>query len=156
MTPPQGVRRTFSGRRYRLGRRFDPIDVGAEGEEARLAFQLLIGVDYEDLDELVEVDRRWLQAKKAARHLGVEPPVRTDAATRTFFRQVSGSILRASAARRTADVMRSTRDRSRPPVAPVRGGPARSRTAAAGQPDGGPTEPSRCGGSPALLADQMP
>jgi hypothetical protein len=77
--------KTMSGRRYRLGRRFDPLDVGAEGEEARLAFHLLIGVDYEDLDELVEVDRRWLQAMKAARHLGVEPPIRTDAATRAFF-----------------------------------------------------------------------
>jgi hypothetical protein len=77
--------KTLSGRRYLLGRRFDPIDVGAEGEEARLAFQLLIGVGYEDMDELVEVDRRWLQAMKAARHLGVEPPIRTDAATRAFF-----------------------------------------------------------------------
>jgi len=79
-----GRAQTFSGRRYRLGRAFDPIDVGAEGEEARLAFQLLIGVVYEDLDELVEVDRRWLQAMKAARHLGVQPPIRTDAATRAF------------------------------------------------------------------------
>ena len=77
--------RTLSGRRYRLGRRFSAIDVGAEGEEARTAFQLLIGVEFENLDELVEVDRRWLQARKAARHLGVEPPIRTDAATRTFF-----------------------------------------------------------------------
>ena len=81
-----GRARTLSGRRYRLGRRFDPLDVGSEGEEARLAFGLLIGVDYEDLDELVEVDRRWLQARKAARHLGVEPPSRTDAATRSFFK----------------------------------------------------------------------
>jgi hypothetical protein len=80
-----GRARTMSGRRYRLGRRFDPLDVGAEGEEARLAFALLIGVDFEDLDDLVEVDRRWLQARKAARHLGLEPPIRTDAATRSFF-----------------------------------------------------------------------
>ncbi len=78
--------RTFSGRRYLLGRRFDPLDVGGEGEEARLAFQLLIGVDYEDQDELVEVDRRWLMAMKAARHLQVAPPLRTDSATRSFFK----------------------------------------------------------------------
>jgi hypothetical protein len=81
-----GRARTLSGRRYRLGRQFDPLDVGGEGEEARLAFALLIGVDYEDLDELLEVDRRWLMAMKAARHLGVEPPIRTDAATRSFFK----------------------------------------------------------------------
>jgi hypothetical protein len=80
-----GRARTLSGRRYRLGRRFDPLDVGSEGEEARLAFQLLIGVDYEEQDELVEVDRRWLMAMKAARHLGVEPPIRSDSATRSFF-----------------------------------------------------------------------
>ena len=80
-----GRARTLSGRRYLLGRRFDPLDVGAEGEEARLAFHLLIGVDFEDLDELFEVDRRWLQSLKAARHLGVAAPARTDAATRAFF-----------------------------------------------------------------------
>jgi len=55
-----GRAQTFSGRRYLLGRRFEPLDV------------------------LVEVDRRWLQAMKAARHLGVQPPIRTDAATRAF------------------------------------------------------------------------
>jgi hypothetical protein len=76
---------TRSGRCYRLGRPFDPVDVGAEGEEARLAFHLLIGGAFEDRDDLDEVDRRWLMARKAARHLGVEPPVRTDAATRSFI-----------------------------------------------------------------------
>jgi hypothetical protein len=81
-----GRARTMSGRRYRLGRQFDTFDVGAEGEEARLAFELLIGVDFEDLDDLVEVDRRWLQARKSARHLGLEPPIRSDAATRSFFK----------------------------------------------------------------------
>ena len=81
-----GRARTLSGRRYRLGRRFDPLDVGAEGEEARLAFALLIGIDFEDQDELVEVDRRWLMAMKAARHLQVAPPVRADSATRYFFK----------------------------------------------------------------------
>ena len=74
-------------RRYLLGRRFDPLDVGAEGEEARLAFDLLIGVAFEDLDELVEVDLRWLQAMKAARHLRVEPPLRTAASTLEFFKR---------------------------------------------------------------------
>ena len=76
---------TRSGRRYLLGRQFKAIDVGAEGEEARLAFELLVGREYEDLDALAEVDRRWLMAMKAARHLGIEPPARTDSATRTFF-----------------------------------------------------------------------
>ncbi len=83
---PSGRRATTrSGRRYRLGRRFNAVDVGAEGEEARLAFELLVGRDDADADELVEVDRRWLMARKAARHLGLEPPARTDAATRGFF-----------------------------------------------------------------------
>lgn len=72
-------------RRYALGREFDALDVGAEGEEARLAFQVLVGISYEDRDVLADVDRLWLQARKAARHLGVEPPDRTDAATRAFF-----------------------------------------------------------------------
>jgi hypothetical protein len=88
-----GRARTRSGRRYLLGRRFAAIDVGGEGEEARLAFQLLVGVDFEELDDLVEVDRRWLQAKKAARHLAVAPPARTDAATRAFFREHGAAYL---------------------------------------------------------------
>ena len=76
---------TRSGRRYLLGRQFDAVDVGAEGEEARLAFELLIGRDYQGANALTEVDRLWLMARKAARHLGIEPPVRTDSATRAFF-----------------------------------------------------------------------
>jgi hypothetical protein len=77
--------RTMSRRSYVLGRRFDAIDVGAEGEEARLAFELLVGRDYERADDLVMVDRLWLAARKAARQLGVEPPARTNVATRAFF-----------------------------------------------------------------------
>jgi hypothetical protein len=88
-----GRARTRSGRRYLLGRQFAAIDVGGEGEEARLAFQLLIGFDFEELDDLVEVDRRWLQARKAARHLGIEPPPRTAVATRSFFERHGAAYL---------------------------------------------------------------
>ncbi len=75
---------TRSGRHYLLGRRFEAVDVGAEGAEARLAFVLLIGLGYEGMADLHEVDLRWLMACKAARHLGIEPPSRTEAATRDF------------------------------------------------------------------------
>ena len=76
---------TRSGRRYTLGRRFDPVDVGAEGEEPRLAFDLLVADKFEDMDLLREVDRSWLMACKAARHLSVGKPARTRAAVAGFF-----------------------------------------------------------------------
>ena len=79
--------------RYQLGRRFHALDVGGEGEEARLAFQLLIELEFEVWDESVEVDRRWLTSLKAARHLAVIPPVRTDAATGAFCDQHTAAYL---------------------------------------------------------------
>ena len=75
---------TRSGRRYTLGRRFDPVDVGAEGEEPRLAFDLLASDAFEGMGVLREVDRDWLMACKAARHLAVGKPSRSQAAVAKF------------------------------------------------------------------------
>ena len=37
--------RTMSGRTYRLGRQFEPAAISGEGEEAAVAFEILIGRD---------------------------------------------------------------------------------------------------------------
>lgn len=66
--------RTRSGRRYLLGRRFEPIDIGAEGEEARLAFVGLIGKDFAGAAALRQLEDQWVVACKMARHLGLAPP----------------------------------------------------------------------------------
>jgi len=84
---------TRSGRRYQLGRRIDAVDIGGEGEEARLAFQLLIGPAFEEAGALSEVDRLWLMACKAARHLDVEPPTRTQSSTRDFFNRQAAAYV---------------------------------------------------------------
>ncbi len=84
---------TRSGRRYTLGRRFDPVDVGAEGEEPRLAFDLLVADDFEDMDILREVDRDWLMACKAARHLAVDKPARAQAAVAKFLADYRAAYL---------------------------------------------------------------
>ena len=81
-----GSATTRSGRRYRLGRRFDSMDVGAETAEARLAFDLLLGSGFDGLDELRELDRTWLSACKAARHLDLPIPARTVSAVREFVK----------------------------------------------------------------------
>ena len=73
---PAGRARTRSGRRYQLGRRFDAVDVGGEGPEARAAFELLIGDVADDMARLRNLDALWVSACKAARHLGVAPPDR--------------------------------------------------------------------------------
>ena len=75
---------TGSGRQYRLGREFDLLDLRSEGEEARVAFELLLGDTTETMDALREFDRSWLSACKAARHLGVQEPARTVAAVEAF------------------------------------------------------------------------
>jgi hypothetical protein len=85
--------KTQSGRRYMLGRQFDAYDIGNEGEEARLAFELLVGLCYERADDLKEVDRTWLTALKAARHLGVAPPARRECDITKFMRSHIGAYL---------------------------------------------------------------
>ena len=77
-----GHARTMSGRRYRLGRRIDIGDIPDEGEEAWLAFAVLIGANAADGDAVPPVsadparEGMWLAACKMARHLRVAPPGR--------------------------------------------------------------------------------
>jgi hypothetical protein len=85
---------TRSGRRYLLGRRFEAIDVGAEGEEARLAFGLLIGDAFEHAAAIREVDRMWLASRKVARHLEVQPPVRRPADIQAFVARHAAAYVR--------------------------------------------------------------
>ena len=82
-----GRARTASGRVYRLGRRFDPVDVSAEGEEARTAFELLLRPEFEEIDTLLELDRSWVSCCKAARFIGITPPLRTRSAVARFMKQ---------------------------------------------------------------------
>ncbi len=89
-----GLAITRSGRRYSLGRRFEAVDVGGEGEEARLAFELLVGSSFEEEDVLKEVDRHWLMACKAARHLAVARPMRTQTGVSHFFKTHSEAYMR--------------------------------------------------------------
>jgi hypothetical protein len=74
---------TRSGRRYELGRRVLLADIPREGEEAWVAFDLMLGSRLDDLEAVprraadLESDRTWVAACKAARHLGLPPPGRT-------------------------------------------------------------------------------
>ena len=82
---------TASGRRYELGRRIELEDVPGEGDEAWLAFDLLIGLDAADGDAVPSTsadpprDTRWVAACKIARHLGIEAPGRAPAAVEAFL-----------------------------------------------------------------------
>ena len=72
---------TESGRVYSLGRRFLPEDLPAEGIEAQLAYEFLIGRAALELVPAVEfhplTDGLWLAACKMSRHLKLSPPART-------------------------------------------------------------------------------
>lgn len=90
---------TASGRRYELGRRIELPDILEEGEEAWVAFDLLIGSDAAD-DGVVPpisadagADMRWVAACKAARHLGVAAPGRAPRQVAAFLRQNSAKYL---------------------------------------------------------------
>jgi hypothetical protein len=94
---------TYSRRHYRLGRRFEAVDVGAEGDEARWAFELLVFAGYEDAEKLRRVDKLWLTVGKAARHLKLERPPRTGPAIEAFFDRHGAAfeVARAAARRRS-------------------------------------------------------
>lgn len=92
--------KTLSGRRYVLGRRFAPLDVGAEGEEARLAFASMVEREFEGQDALRKVEELWLTSCKMGRHLGVEPPPRRSSEIRQFLRQHGDAYLAARSRRR--------------------------------------------------------
>ena len=83
-----GSARTESGRSYRLGRRFRPGNVADEGEEAWLAFLMLVGRAYADhvtIPGARDTDARWLAACKMSRHLGIDAPSRHPASVGTFM-----------------------------------------------------------------------
>lgn len=97
---------TASGRRYELGRRIELQDVPDQGEEAWLAFDLLIGS--EAVDDAVppisadpERDACWIAACKMARRLGVAAPSRAPSRVAAFLRDHSATYLalRSSGAR---------------------------------------------------------
>lgn len=81
---------TESGRRYQLGRQVELKDIPGLGEEAWVAFDLLIGNNAKDADAVPPIsadtvrDARWLGACKMARHLGLSPPSRTAAEIDSF------------------------------------------------------------------------
>jgi hypothetical protein len=76
-----GTAYTESGRVYSLGRRFLAQNLPAEGIEAQLAYELLIGRAADELVPAVEIDPLidglWLTACKMARHLKMASPART-------------------------------------------------------------------------------
>jgi hypothetical protein len=88
-----GQATTASGRRYTLGRQIQPEDVPGEGEEAWIAFDLLIGADAADGDAVPPIsadpgrDTRWVTACKVARHLGLGAPRRAPADVDGFLRR---------------------------------------------------------------------
>ena len=91
---------TASGRHYALGRPIEPADIVAEGEEAWLAFDLLIGSAARDAAAVpsISTDRRqdgkWLTACKVARHLGSAAPARTPLAVQAFLRRHGQTYLK--------------------------------------------------------------
>jgi hypothetical protein len=91
---------TASGRRYGLGRRIEPAGIPLEGEEAWLAFDLLIGDDAANEVAVppISMDRKtdaiWLAACKMARHLGITAPGRAPDAVQAFVKQNIEAYLR--------------------------------------------------------------
>jgi hypothetical protein len=83
---------TASGRRYELGRRIEPADIPLEGEEAWLAYDILLGDHVVDSDAVprLSVDRKldsaWVTACKVARHLDVAAPGRGLLAVDSFLK----------------------------------------------------------------------
>jgi hypothetical protein len=83
---------TASGRRYELGRRIEPAEIPSEGEEAWLAYDILLGDHVVDRDAVprFSVDRKldsaWVTACKVARHLDVAAPGRALLAVDSFLK----------------------------------------------------------------------
>lgn len=86
-----GRARTESGRLYLLGQRMGQEAIPAEGQEAWLAYDLLVGGDAENEDAVPRIsadrnmDGEWLTACKMARHLGLTPPDRVPAQVSEFL-----------------------------------------------------------------------
>lgn len=84
---------TASGRRYALGRRIELQGIPEEGEEAWMAFDLLIGDEAADDDAVPPIsadparDASWVSACKIARHLGIAGPNRAPSRVDAFLRE---------------------------------------------------------------------
>ena len=95
---------TASGRRYRLGRRIEPEDIPGEGDEAWMAFDLLVNPDAEDTEAVPPIsadppaDMRWVAARKMARHLGLAVPGRAPKEVEAFISEHLHVYLRRRAA----------------------------------------------------------
>lgn len=94
---------TASGRRYRLLRRIELEDIPDEGDEAWVAFDLMLGGDVADIDAVPPIsadppaDTRWVAACKMARHLGLAPPQRSPKNVEAFIAAHLSTYLRRRA-----------------------------------------------------------
>lgn len=86
-----GTAVTESGSVYRLGRRIEAREI--DDEEALVAKELLVD-RWPDSEAEGGRAGRWLTARKVARHLGVEPPSRSEAAVDAFLGEHKGAYLR--------------------------------------------------------------
>ena len=75
---------TRSGRRYVLGRYFNVTDISGEGEEARTAFDVMLGAEAKAMQSIRLLDAQWVAACKMARHLALPPPTRRQADIEAF------------------------------------------------------------------------
>ena len=55
------------------------------GEEARAAFEHLLGSEFEGMRRLWELDRQWVATQKMSRQLKIQPPARRLADVETFL-----------------------------------------------------------------------
>ena len=80
-----GRARTRSGRRYELGRRFEPEDVAREGDEAAIVFRAFVSGTIERVTMMANpLDYVWVSCCKVARHVGAEPPANDEADIQSF------------------------------------------------------------------------
>jgi len=86
-----GHAETLSGRLYALGRSIGVEDLDEEGFAA---YELLVErPDSKRQEDLAAI--RWLTCRKAARHLGMEPPARDPVAVEAFLAKNGPSYERA-------------------------------------------------------------
>jgi hypothetical protein len=113
-----GLAWTESGRVYTLGRRFEVAGLQQEGDEAVVAYALLIGQRDAGGTHIYEgdptVDAAWLKACKATRHLGIATPGRKPEAVAAFL-SIHGARYWATRSRVSHDLHHPPR-----PLFPVR------------------------------------
>jgi hypothetical protein len=99
---------TASGRRYQLGRCVWLEDIPGEGEEAWMAFDIMLGADCADTDAVPPIsadparDILWVTACKMARHLRATAPRRTPSEVEVFLARHMEAYLELRAAAKSA------------------------------------------------------